>query len=39
MLVASLLDVVRDQHHVGATSPTQSGAPLKIEERLYAAPD
>jgi len=32
MLVASLLDVVRDQQHDGATSPTQSGTPLKIEE-------
>jgi hypothetical protein len=32
MLVASLLDVVRDQQHVGATSPNQSGAPLNFVE-------
>jgi len=30
--VASLLDVVEDQQHVGATSPNQSGAPLKFVE-------
>jgi len=37
MLVASLLDVVRDQQHVGATSPTPVttqalSTPLKFEE-------
>jgi len=37
MLVASLLEVVRDQQHDGATSPTQSGTPLKIEEPPYLA--
>jgi hypothetical protein len=30
--VASLLDVVEDQQHVGATSPNQSGTPLKFVE-------
>lgn len=30
--MASLLDVVEDQQHVGATSPNQSGAPLKFVE-------
>jgi hypothetical protein len=36
MLVASLLDVMRDQQHLGATSPpratTEPQTPLKIEE-------
>ena len=37
MLVASLLDVVRDQQHAGATSPLRygtglRGTPLKIQE-------
>src|SRR5215213_9427945 len=40
MLVAPLLDVVRDQQHVGATSPSPattraSPHPLKFEEPLY----
>src|SRR5215212_4780350 len=39
MLVASLLDVVRDQQHAGATSPPRydtslRGTPLKIQEPL-----
>jgi len=42
MLVASLLDVVRDQQHAGATSPNPlrnepHSAPLKFEEPLYHA--
>jgi hypothetical protein len=32
--VASLLDVVEDQQHVGATGPNQSTAPLKFVEPL-----
>src|SRR5215204_866050 len=43
MLVASLLDVVRDQQHAGATSPPRydtslRGTPLKIQEPNWQAP-